>query len=727
MAGYGLFTVAIFRIIFLKNRSRGNAGKFFSLMQWVFASMVVASIAVEHATFLKLFWGVSVVAIIASTSFIAHSAFNNRLKKHLKFYALAWASMTLGMLSEIGFQLGIGEHHNFVNSQSASILSAILMSLALAHNLREEKSARRDAQIRSIKNLKKFQSSFNSIPIGLFTLNQSGSVILSNPEFSVIFKLGDTKSTGKSIDEFLGRSATQLLLESLRNSTTADIELVVSNDDEHRCFLVRISDTGLSLEGSVQDITQKKKAETQLRNLVDHDHLTGSLNRRGLETAVATALTEVTDGVPCAIAHVDIDRFKLFNDLHGFGTGDQLLQQLARRIEAVSRGRDNIARVADSFVIVLHDCSEGAAVTAMERVRSAIANEPFEVEGKALQVTCSIGIVEVDTHSNYVDLMAAAGRASSEAKGRGRNCVVRLNEQDATLRSHLEELKVVADLQRRIPTDRYFLEFQPIVALMAPASSLSYEVLIRMRGEDGSVVPPSRFIGAAERHGLMSQIDRWVLRNTLEWLDMHPQHRDQLAFATLNLSGASLNDSRFVDDAFSMISDHPQAAAKLCFEITESVALHDVGSTRRFADRIRSHGSRLALDDFGAGYTSFNYLKEIPADYIKIDGSFVKDINRNPANYSITRTIVELTHELGMQSIAEWAETPDTIAALLELHVDYAQGFGLVRPCAPQTLVNAHSGRELLRDPAVIMLLDEALPRSARHATGQTRRHIAIS
>ena len=320
---------------------------------------------------------------------------------------------------------------------------------------------------------------------------------------------------------------------------------------------------------------------------------------------------------------------------------------------------------------------------------------------------------------SVTDALTAVDRACSEAKARGRNCVVRLDDQDTALRNHLEELRVVADLQQRVPTERYFLELQPIVALQAPTASLSYEVLIRMRGEGGSVIPPGKFIGAAERNGLMSQIDRWVLLNTLTWLDGNPEHRDRVTFATINISGASLNDTRFINDAFAMIADHPLAMPKLCFEITESVALHDLSSTRRFVDRVRAYGSKLALDDFGAGYTSFNYLKEIPADFIKIDGSFVKDINRNPANYAITRTIVDLTHELGMRSIAEWAETPDTIESLIDLGVDYGQGFGLARPMAPHAVVDAGSGGDLLLDASVLQLIQE---RAARAAMTQASR-----
>jgi EAL domain-containing protein (putative c-di-GMP-specific phosphodiesterase class I) len=178
-----------------------------------------------------------------------------------------------------------------------------------------------------------------------------------------------------------------------------------------------------------------------------------------------------------------------------------------------------------------------------------------------------------------------------------------------------------------------------------------------------------------------------------------------------------------VDDAFAMIAEHPLAVTKLCFEITESVALNDLSSTRRFVDRVRNYGSKLALDDFGAGYTSFNYLKEIPADFIKIDGSFVRDINRNPANYAITRTIVDLTHELGMRSIAEWAETADTIASLIELRVDFGQGFALARPMAKDFLANADSSGSLVRDVDVLTLLDASDRQVlSLHAAG-SRRH----
>lgn len=708
LTAYGLLTATIFKELFISKKSNRLAYNTISCSQFAFIFLAFFSFNLDHFKFLEIFWILSGVSIAASSIHLICIVLRAPISS-MTVYAIAWWGMIFGMLSEIAFQANVTATLLNINSQSAIIVSALIMSISLAHRFRDERRTRIESQAKHLSNLRKFRNNYKAMPIGLFSSDSLGRIQHYNPAFANLFDLrsNEPRKSTLNVKELLGESVFNSLLDLSQNGPENDIEVSVQTQTNSiRWFLLRVSKTFSTIEGSIQDITQKKNAEFELRNLVDHDHLTGLLNRRGLENRLHLASAGVGMGVDHAIAYLDIDRFKLVNDLHGFGVGDALLQQVGRRIDALSRARDSVARVADSFVLVLQDCSVPSAVQAMERVREAICNEAFEVDGKVLNVTVSIGIVALDASSgDYVDVMAAAGRACSEAKTRGRNCVVQLSEQDSMLQSHLHELRVVANLQQKIPTDRYFLEFQPIVSLRSPNASLSYEVLIRMRDEEGAVVPPSRFIGAAERHGLMSQIDRWVLRNTLEWLDANPVHRDRITFATLNLSGASLNDRRFIDDAFSLIENHRVSAAKLCFEITESVALHDIGSTRRFADRIRQSGSMLALDDFGAGYTSFNYLKEIPADFIKIDGSFVKDINLNPANYAITRTIVDLTHELGMRSIAEWAETHDTVASLLDLKVDFAQGFGLVRPVCPDLVLAADSCGSLITDTKVISLL----------------------
>jgi diguanylate cyclase (GGDEF)-like protein len=722
LAAYALLMVALFRGIFRKDVAKLRASNTIRLLMLVSGALLLVAVALPHRLFLPVLWAVAIPSLVV-LMWLTIRIFAKTGSTAAIWYGASWLVTLGGSASEVAFASGVlSGKPLLLNSLTGAIFSALLAGIALAERIKSERAGRVQAQARTFSVLERFRENYNSMPVGLFSLDSTGLVTLHNPSFRAMFGINVEQDAAPSvyINDLIGPDSLDRLRAAAAVPSGPDIELHLPGvGTSGRWFLARVTSKGSSIEGSIQDISTRKAAEGQLRHLVDHDHLTGLLNRRGLEATIARAIDQAALGLPCALAYIDLDRFKLINDLHGHGTGDALLQQSAARLRTAVRNRDSIARIADSFVVVFFDCPDHAVAGLTERIREAIGEGPFDIDGKGLNMTASVGVVTIDRSMSFVDAMAAADRACSEAKARGRNCVVRLTEQDSALRTHLEELKVVADLQQRVPTERYFLEFQPIVALQAAMSSLNYEVLIRMRGENNTVIPPGKFIGAAERNGLMSQIDRWVLRSTLEWLDDHPEHRDRLAFATINISGASLNDTRFVSDAFSMIAEHPLAMTKLCFEITESVALHDLGSTRRFVDGVRAYGSKLALDDFGAGYTSFNYLKEIPADFIKIDGSFVKDINRNPANYAITRTIVELTHELGMRSIAEWAETPDTIASLIELGVDYGQGFGLVRPISPDIVTAALSGGSLVKDPEVITLLAdysavERIPRVRR-------------
>ncbi len=726
LAAHALLTVALFRALLAAELKNSRPNDWLKYLLGLFGLIVVSAAWLPHSIFLPVLWTTAAIGIAVILGSLGFVVYRTRSSVSI-WYAASWGLTFSGILSEVGYASGLMPNAvPGLNSQTASVASALVTAIALAEKLRVERNARLSAQREKFEVLEKFKQNYNSMPVGLFSLDRSGAVTLFNPAFAAMFGVSFDQQQARTVhfDRLVGEESLARLLKVTDTNGGAELELQVADPHQgRRWFLTRVTSKGDSVEGSIQEITVRKEAESQLRHLVDHDSLTGLLNRHGLENAMKIAADAVIKGKPCALSHVDLDRFKLVNELYGHGVGDAMLQETSTRLTSTVRTGDYVARIGDSFVVVFLDCPDHAAERLSERLREAIGERPFDLLGKSLNMTVSIGVVALDAQMKSVDALAAADRACSEAKSRGRNCVVRLNDQDATLKRHLEELKVVADLRHRVPTDRYFLEFQPIVSLRTAMSSLCYEVLIRMRDENDSVVAPGRFIGAAERNGLMSQIDRWVLRSTLEWIDAHPEHRDRLTFATINLSGASLNDARFVDDAFAMIADHPLAMTKLCFEITESVALSDLVSTRRFVDRVRAYGSKVALDDFGAGYTSFNYLKEIPADFIKIDGSFVKDINRNPANYAITRTIVDLTHELGMRSIAEWAETSDTVASLIELHVDYGQGFGLARPMAKELVTEAVSSGSLVRDPQVIGLLDfSARQLISMHAVG-SRRH----
>jgi EAL domain-containing protein (putative c-di-GMP-specific phosphodiesterase class I) len=267
------------------------------------------------------------------------------------------------------------------------------------------------------------------------------------------------------------------------------------------------------------------------------------------------------------------------------------------------------------------------------------------------------------------------------------------------------ELNLVERLSGPSATEGMFLEMQPIMSLGAPMESLNFEVLLRMREPDGRVSQAGPVIAAAEKSGRASVIDRWVLSTTLAWIEDNLEALGNTRFVCMNLSGASLNDERFVQDTLEILSRYTHVAARLCMEITESVALHDLDNTRRFIDQVRNFGVKVALDDFGAGYTSFSYLKELPADVLKIDGNFIVNINAHPANVAIVEAIVNLAANLGMKTIAEWAEDAATIRTLAEIGVDYVQGFAIARSQPPEKLLAASSSASFIKSEEVLQLV----------------------
>jgi diguanylate cyclase (GGDEF)-like protein len=461
---------------------------------------------------------------------------------------------------------------------------------------------------------------------------------------------------------------------------------------ETNLFLVKATLANDRIEGSLQDITERSKATATLRFLAEHDPLTGVLNRRGIEKAFDDAMRNLTEGHSLALAYLDLDRFKLINDLYGHVAGDEVLKQVCERVkEALSPGQE-LGRIGgDEFVILIKDTSFNAAKTVCSGIVDRIVTLPYRTSDKAFQVKGSIGLVEITGGMWVKDAISAADRACREAKKGLHNDLVAYEKGSPIFRERQEELRLVEHLGAGVAPEGLFLVMQPIMSVTAPYESLNFEILLRMREADDSISPAWKIISAAENNGRSGVIDRWVMSNTLEWLDMHLDKLTNTRFACMNLSGGSLNDERFIADAFSMLSQHRRAAQMLCIEITESVALHDLDNTRRFIDKVRSFGAKIALDDFGAGYTSFSYLKELRADTLKIDGNFVVGINGHPANVSIVEAIVQLARNLGMKSVAEWAEDQPTVETLVEVGVDYIQGFAIARPQMPEAILAAQS------------------------------------
>jgi EAL domain-containing protein (putative c-di-GMP-specific phosphodiesterase class I) len=312
-----------------------------------------------------------------------------------------------------------------------------------------------------------------------------------------------------------------------------------------------------------------------------------------------------------------------------------------------------------------------------------------------------------------------ADQACRAAKGGRHDGLVVYERNAPAFREREKELHLVKLLGAGAAPAGLFLVMQPIMSLRAPRAALDFEILVRMAEADGTVVPGGKIIEAAENNGRVAVVDRWVLERTLDWLEAQRDRLARTRFVCMNLSGGSLNDERFVREAFALLAERARAARLLCVEITEGVALHDLANTRRFIDRLRSFGARVALDDFGAGYTSFSYLKELPADALKIDGHFVRGLHAHPANLAIIEAIAELARNLGMQTIAEWAEDVETLQALHSAGIDYVQGYAIAKPLAPERILEAQSAAAFIEDAAVARFVGEALrPPHERRARG---------
>jgi len=339
----------------------------------------------------------------------------------------------------------------------------------------------------------------------------------------------------------------------------------------------------------------------------------------------------------------------------------------------------------------------------LERVTS----QPYRIGDQALHVRASIGLIEVGADMLFNDALSTSDRACREAKLGHSGGLMVYEKNSAALQKHEAEVRLISVLATADVTLSLHLEMQPILSLTAPHESLNFEVLLRMRDSDGHPISTDRIISAGENSGQMCMIDRWVLSTTLAWLNDNHARIGLAKFVCINLSGASLNDEKFLNDVYEMLERNRKIVGMLCLEITESIALNDIENTRRFVNRVRSYGAKVALDDFGAGYTSFSYLKEFNADLLKIDGSFIVDMNKHPANAAIVEGIVSLARNLGMKVIAEWAEDQATLEVLAEMGVDYVQGFVVARSMHPDRILQAVSSVSLVRDDALLHYLNQ--------------------
>jgi len=699
MALYAIATLTLYMTLFgadlLRTRFKGPL----RVTQWMALALLPCAIVMPYGGFLPVMWVIVAAGLSLMILGLVHVML--RSQSHVAMWFAASFTVTfLASLTEVfAAALGARELLGLANSVTAALTSSLLAALAVAEQMRIETEQRLEAQ-------DKLRHAYEAMPIGLFTLDMYGHFLSANPAMLKMLGIEDAGgfAPGRTAwKQFFAENFWIALHEQVH--LQSDAEMQVASRDGSRCFMVSATLARGRIEAVMQDVTEKTRATEQLRFMADNDALTKVFNRRGIEKMFEEAVL-TQGGKPLALAYIDLDRFKLINDLFGHAAGDEVLKQVCERIEQMLGGGQKIGRVGgDEFVIVMPDTAIPLATLVCRGIVERIGGTPYRVGDKAFHVRSSVGLIEVAPGMSMKDAMSTADRACREAKEGHSDSLVVYQRGSNAFQERENELNLVARLSGPNATEGMFLEMQPIMSLRAPYESLNFEVLLRMREPDGRVAPAGPLIAAAEKSGRAGVIDRWVLSTTLDWIEDNVDALKNTRFVCMNLSGASLNDERFVQDTLEILSRYPHVASRLCMEITESVALHDLDNTRRFIDQVRNFGVRVALDDFGAGYTSFSYLKELPADVLKIDGNFIVNINAHPANVAIVEAIVNLAGNLGMKTIAEWAEDADTIRTLAGIGVDYVQGYAIARSQPPEKLLAAGSSAGFIKSEEVQQLV----------------------
>jgi diguanylate cyclase (GGDEF)-like protein/PAS domain S-box-containing protein len=447
------------------------------------------------------------------------------------------------------------------------------------------------------------------------------------------------------------------------------------------------------------DVRQERQLHRRLAYLASHDALTGFINRRELEERLSMTLAAIKaePGRVGALLYMDLDQFKVVNDTCGHGAGDLLLRQLSDVLRSHVPKSGALARLGgDEFAVLLPDCDLVLASAIAESLRAAIATFRFTWRDSSLQVGVSIGIVPIEPASETVGaLMSAADVACYVAKDLGRNRIHVYEEGDAAERH--QEMQWVARINRALDEQRFELYFQPIVPIGADEEHWPhYELLLRMRNESGEIVPPTAFIPAAERYNLMPSLDRWVIERALDKLVYREASGGAPYTVAINLSGTTLNDARFLDFVLAKLDAARLVPGVLCFEITETAAIANLSRVVSFMRALKARGCKFSLDDFGTGLSSLTYLKTLPVDYVKIDGQFVRNVLKDPADECVVESIARMARAFKIRAIAERVESRDVMKRLGELGVSFAQGHFIAVP-RPVTELPARSNVRKLR------------------------------
>jgi diguanylate cyclase (GGDEF)-like protein/PAS domain S-box-containing protein len=535
---------------------------------------------------------------------------------------------------------------------------------------------------------------YDNTPMTCFTLDRDGTIMFAN-RFGVQY-------LGYQREDLFNKSILDLYPSADRGIAQEYLASVVDLPGRiHRWDIRRLKKNGTSIwmretarsigtgtEKMIlmtcEDIDDTYKLTEKLSYQSSHDELTGLGNRKALEERLAQVIDSAhTEKTEHMLAIIDLDQFKIINETSGHTAGDELLRQIAKLLKGIVRKRDTLARVGgDEFALLLEDRSLSDTRTDIEAIQRAIEGYRFVCDGKSHRLSASVGIVPINAQCpNTASALGMADTARFAAQDSGRNRIHVYQPDDESVTAMHGEMRWAARINEALLDDRFELNFQPITPI-GKSSDVGdhYELLIRMRDEFGNIVMPREFLPAAERYNLSDKLDRWVIGHALNWLRSNPVLLERLYLCDINLSGQSMGNEGILHFILDQIDEGGIPPEKLCFEVTETAAIADLAQASRFISLLKERGCKFALDDFGSGFSSLAYLKSLPVDFLKIDGSFVRDMVSDSIDLAMVKAINEIAHIMGKKTIAEFVEDRSILEALKVLGVDYAQGFGIARP-----------------------------------------------
>ena len=435
---------------------------------------------------------------------------------------------------------------------------------------------------------------------------------------------------------------------------------------------------------SFRNMNKERELREQLSYQACHDALTGLINRYEFERRLQDLISSsIENDTIHALFYLDLDEFKVVNDTCGHIAGDELLRQLSFLLKNRLRSHDTIARLGgDEFGIIIEECLPEKAIQLATKILHEIQNFHFAWDEKTFKIGASIGVVEINRHSKDIaNVMSIADASCYSAKDGGRNRVHVAEQDDMQIATRRGEMQWVSKLTQALNNNSFSLYYQKIEPLGTDTQQATgIELLLRMQDEEGKLISPGAFIPAAERYNLMAQLDRWVISKAFEWLSANPQLSSKLFKCAINLSGQSFSDERFLDEVKQDLTSLDIDPSIICFEITETAAISNLAKAIEFIDELKALGCCFALDDFGSGLSSFAYLKNLSVDFIKIDGMFVKDIVHDSIDKEMVRSITSIAKAMGKETIAEFVENEEIKQILVDMDVDYIQGYHVEKP-----------------------------------------------